>query len=118
MRTRIARAATAAIALAMAGGASLAAATHAAAATSNYTCTTMEFTQPVVVLGRLRVPPQLVGLTGCNLPATGILMGSSPGTVTGQVIGWAKPRSFSFSGYRCFVPGTCNFFDATLLPNS
>jgi hypothetical protein len=118
MRTSIARAATAAIALAVVGGTSLAAATHAAAATPNYTCATMEFTQPVVVLKRLRIPPQLVGLTGCNLPATGIFMADSPGTVTGQVIGWANPRSFSFSGYRCFVPGTCNFFDVTLLPNS
>jgi hypothetical protein len=118
MRTSIVRAATAAIVLAMVGGASLGAATHAAAAaTNNYTCTTMEFTPAVVVLGRLRVPPQLIGIAGCDIPVTGGLSIGGSGTVTGQVIGWANPRSFSFSGYKC-VPGTCYFFDDKLLPKS
>lgn len=115
MRTNIARVGTAAIALAMVGGAGEVAATQpAAAATKNYTCTTMEFTAPVVVLGRLRVPPQLLGIIGCDLPANGRYTSGSA-TVTGQVIGWANPRSFSFSGYRC-VPGTCYFYDPALLP--
>ena len=46
MRTSIARAATAAIALAVAGGPNLAAATHAAAATPSYTCTSLVLVAP------------------------------------------------------------------------
>jgi anaerobic selenocysteine-containing dehydrogenase len=115
MRTSIARAATAAIALAVAGGASLAAATHAAAATPSYTCTSLVFVAPQPVLTGVN-PEYLVG-TGCNVPGYGAHV--RKGIVTGQVVGWANPRSFSYIGSLC-PKGlkTCDFYSPTLLPKS
>jgi hypothetical protein len=117
MRTRIARAAIAAIALAMAGGASLAAATHAAAATKNHhTCTILIFAPPVYGPIGIVVGQTLVG-TGCDIKGTGA--GVRPGTVTGQVVGWANPRTFSYSSSLCEKSlVTCTFYDPTLLPKS
>ncbi len=117
MRTSIARAAAAAIALAAVGGASLAAATHAAAATKNHhTCTLMVFVPPVNGPTGIRIPQTLLG-TGCDNKGTGA--GVRPGTVTGQVVGWANPRTFSYSSSLCEKGlETCTFYNPTLLPNS
>jgi len=118
MRTSIARAATAAIALAMAGGASLAAATHAAAAApaNHHTCTILVFVPPVNGLTGVKIPLSLLG-TGCDNAKTGA--GVKPGTVTGQVVGWANPRTFSYSSSLCEVSlETCTFYNPTLLPKS
>jgi hypothetical protein len=117
MRTSIARAAIAATALAMAGGASLAAATHAAAATTNHhTCTILIFVPPVNGPTGIKVGQTLVG-TGCDIKGRGA--GVRPGTVTGQVVGWAKPRTFSYSSSLCEVSlETCTFYDPALLPKS
>ena len=115
MRTSIARAATAAIALAVAGSANLAPATHAAAATTSYTCKTLAFVAPQPVLTGVN-PEFLVG-TGCDVPGYGAHFGK--GTVSGQVVGWANPRSFSYTGSLC-PKGlqTCDFYNPTLLPKS
>jgi hypothetical protein len=116
MRTSIARAATAAIALAMVGGASLAAATHAAAATNQHTCMALVFVPPVNGPTGVRIPLSLLG-TGCDNAKSGA--GVKPGTVTGQVVGWANPRTFAYSSSLCEVSlDTCIFYNPTLLPKS
>jgi len=115
MRPSIARAATAAIALAMVGGASLAAATHASAATTSYTCKNLVFTQPPVPLpGVPKVQPHLVG-TGCNVPGKGNASGHGK-TVTGPVAGWGATHSFSYTASACPVQGNCTFTSPKLLP--
>jgi hypothetical protein len=115
MRTNITRVATAAIALAMVGGASLAAATQpAAAATANHhTCTSLVLVPAVPVLTG-ETPEVLVG-TGCDIKGTGARF--KKGTVTGQVVGWANPRTFAYSSSLCEVSlETCDFNRPTLLP--
>jgi hypothetical protein len=115
MRTTITRAATAAIALAMVGGAGLAAATHAAAATTSYTCESLVFTQPPVPIpGAPKVQPELIG-TGCNVPGKGNASGRGK-TVTGQVVGWGTTLSFSYTASACPVHGNCTFTGPKLLP--
>jgi hypothetical protein len=113
MRTNMARAATAAIALAMAGGAGLTTATHAAAATNNHTCTSLILVAPVQ--GVTGIDPEVLVGTGCDIQGTGARF--KKGTVTGQVVGWANPRTFAYTSSLCQVSlKTCDFNSPTLLP--
>jgi hypothetical protein len=117
MHAKIARAATAAITLAMAGGAGLTTATHAAAATTSYTCKGLLFAAtPPPRPGIPKIQPDLLG-TGCNVPGSGHESGSGK-TVTGQVDGWANPRSFRYTDSICPSHGTCTFTRPVLLPSN
>ena len=69
---------------------------------------------PAVLTG---VKPEVLVGTGCNVPTYGASF--AKGTVSGQVVGWANPRSFSYTSSLCPLGlQTFNFNNPTLLPKN